>query len=95
MKDLKHISIIIAGQSFVLDIPREQELIVRKAEISFNRMWARWCEDFNSRSPEEVLAMVAFQYARFYYTIADNVDRNEKAIKDFEKKLDDILLTVK
>ena len=95
MKDLKHISIIIAGQSFVLDIPRDQEAIVKKAERNFNKVWAKWCEDFKSRSPEEVLAMVAFQYARYYYTIAQNVETNEKAIKDFERKLDDILLTVK
>lgn len=95
MKDLKHISIIIAGQSFVLDIPREQEAIAKKAESRFNRMWAKWCEDFNTRSPEEVMVMVAFQYARYYYSLAESMERNENAIKDFEKKLDDILLTVK
>lgn len=95
MKDLKHISIIIAGQSFVLDIPADQVPTARKAEANFNKMWARWCEDFNSRSPEEVLVMVAFQFARYYYSLAESIDRNEKAIKDFERKLDDILLTVK
>lgn len=95
MKEIKNISIVIAGHSFVLDIPRDQEALVKKAERNFNRMWAKWCEDFNTRSPEEVMVMVAFQYARYYYSLAESMERNENAIKGFEKKLDDILLTVK
>ncbi len=95
MKEIKNISIIIAGHSFALDIPRDQEAIARKAERNFNKVWAKWCGDFKNLPPEEVLAMVAFQYARYYYTISDSVESNEKAIKDFENKLDEILLTVK
>lgn len=95
MKEIKNISIVIAGHSFVLDIPRDQEALVKKAERNFNKVWAKWCDDFSNLSPEEVLAMVAFQYARYYYSISHTVESNEKAIKDFENKLDEILLTVK
>lgn len=94
MKDLQHITINIAGQSFVVDIPPEQEAVVRKAELNLNKMWGKWCRDFSNRTPGAVLALVAFQYARYYYSLEETVEQNEKAIKDFEKKLDDILLTV-
>lgn len=85
----------MAGQSFDLDIKRDQERSIRDAERSLNKMWAQWCEDFPDRHPHEVLAMVAFQYARHYYSLSKRVTENEDAITKFEKDLDDILLRVK
>lgn len=95
MKEKKHITIKVAGQSFGLDISREQEAAALKAESGLNKMWAKWCEDFHDRSQQQVLAMVAFQYARHYYNLADTVSASEQAITEFEKRLDKILLDVK
>lgn len=95
MKELQHISIRVAGQSFDLDIRRDQEPAIRNTERRLNKLWARWCEDFPDRHPHEVLAMVAFQYARYYYSLSSTVNSNEEALVNFEHALDDILLRVK
>ena len=92
MKELQHITIRVAHHSFDLDIPRGQEESVRAAERNLNKLWAKWCGDFHDQQPQTVLAMVAFQYARYYYNLAESVEANSAAIEQFEKHLDKILL---
>lgn len=82
----------MAHHSFDLDIPRGQEESVRNAERNLNKLWAKWCNDFHDQQPQTILAMVAFQYARFYYKLAEAENANSTALELFEKHLDQLLL---
>lgn len=84
----------MAGQSFGIDVPYGQEQSIRNVETQLNKTWGKWCNDFNFRKPQEVLAMVAFQYARYYYNLIDSLNEHEKAITDFEKSLDEMLKNI-
>lgn len=95
MEERKHTTIQIAGQTFRIAESKESVGTLRKIEANVNKMWAKWCDDFRNQSQQEVLAMVAFQYARHYYKLKNTIDANEEAIMDFENKLDEILLNVK
>lgn len=96
MKETKHITIQIAGlRTFGLDISPDNEAKMRQVERQVNKLWAEWCEDFPHKSPQDILAMVTFQYARYYYGLLDKVNDSEAKVTEFEKMLDDILLDIK
>ncbi len=96
MKEQQHITIQIADQPPIdLDIRRDAEEFVRKTERSVNKVWAHWCNDFKQKSPSEVLAMVAYQYAKLYYELVERIDRDEKMLTDFDQELSHLLLEVK
>lgn len=96
MKETKHITIQIAGlRTFNLEISPDDEEKMREVERKVNRLWAQWCEDFPDKSPQNILAMVTFQYARHYYGLLDQANDGEAKVIEFEKMLDDILLDIK
>ncbi len=95
MKDQQHITIKIANQPPIgLDIQRDREEMAHRVERNVNKVWARWCQDFRDRKPEEVLAMVAYQYAKLYYELQEQVDGCQGMLNDFEQELDRLLLDV-
>lgn len=75
-----------------LAIDRSDEEIARTAEYNVNLLWNKWSAKYRTKSPHEVLAMVAFKFAELYYQLnATALDTNER-LADFERRLDDILL---
>ncbi|MBQ3959843.1 MAG: cell division protein ZapA [Muribaculaceae bacterium] len=78
-----------------LSISREDEPQYRETEKLVNTLWNKWMERFrNSSTSEEVMARVAFQFARLYaQAYRDNVATNE-FINDFEQKLDEIVVKI-
>lgn len=94
-KNQQHITIKIANQPPIgLDIPRDREEMAHRVERSVNKVWARWCQDFRDRAPEEILAMVAYQYAKLYYELQEQVDSSHSTLAAFEQELDRLLLDV-
>lgn len=61
------------------------------AERSVNKVWSKWSTDFEGRNSKEVLAMVTFQFAKAYYQLLDQVNRQEALLADFERQLDELL----
>lgn len=78
-----------------LSIKPEDEASCRESEQLVNTLWNKYLIRFrNTSSSEEVMARVAFQFARLYtQTYRDNVAINE-FLTDFEKKLDDIVIKI-
>lgn len=78
-----------------LNINPEEENSYREAEKLVNTLWNKWSPLFkDTSSNEEVMARVAFQFARLYaQTYSDNVAVND-FLTDFEKKLDDIVIKI-
>jgi len=78
-----------------LSIDREAESTYREAEKLVNTLWERWMNRFSdSSTSHEVLARVAFQFARLYLeTYQDNKNVNDY-LTEFEQKLDEIVLKI-
>ena len=79
-----------------LSISRDEEPLYRETEKLVNTLWNKWMDRFKSTSTsEEVMARVAFQFARLYaQAYRDNVATNE-FIHDFEQRLDEIVVKIK
>lgn len=93
MNDRLNITIHIADQpGMALAINRKDEEIARTAEYNVNLLWNKWGAKYRTKSPNEVLAMVAFKFAELYYQLnATATDANDR-LAEFEKNLDEILL---
>lgn len=78
-----------------LSISRDDEPQYRETEKLVNTLWNKWMDRFrNTSTSEEVMARVAFQFARLYaQAYRDNVATNE-FINDFEQKLDEIVVKI-
>ena len=79
-----------------LSISRDDEPQYRETEKLVNTLWNKWMERFKSTSTsEEVMARVAFQFARLYaQAYRDNVTTND-FLHDFEQQLDEIVVKIK
>lgn len=78
-----------------LSIDRDEEPRYREAEKLVNTLWNKWMARFKGTdSSEEVMAKVAFQFARLYsQAYRDNKATNE-LLTDFEKELDEIVIKI-
>lgn len=66
----------------------------KKAVDMVNKLWGSWKMKFVKQSSEEVMARVAFQFARLYLEAnTRNAEVNE-VLADFEQKLNDIIVKV-
>ena len=76
-----------------LSIDRADEATYREAEKLVNTLWDKWMKRFNENSSShEVLARVAFQFARLYMTTyQDNRSVND-FLTTFERKLDELVV---
>lgn len=93
MNDKLNITIRIANQAPIsLSINREDEEMIRTAEYNLNRLWNSWSAKFKSKSPTEVLAMVAFRFAELFFTQNALAKESEAVLSMFEGELDKILL---
>ena len=93
MNDKLSITIRIANQPPIsLDINRENEELIRKAEFNVNKLWNSWQTKFKSKSSTEVLAMVAFRFAELFFTQAALMEQTSDVVASFESRLDKILL---
>lgn len=95
--DQKHNITIRLANRYTLPLkavtPQEEE-IVRQAERGVNELWRTWCQRFPGKSPEEVMALVAYRFAEMYYDYIDDMKKGMTGIDNAEQMLDDILLSM-
>ena len=73
-----------------LSVNPDEEENYRKAEELVNTLWNKWMNRFNSTS-SDVLARVAFQFARLYLeTYGENREVND-FLTDLNKQVDVLL----
>lgn len=77
-----------------LSIRRSDIDVYRKAEQSVNKLWGAWKTKFDKLSSEEVMARIAFQFARLYVEASTRNDEVNEILMDFEQKLNDIIVKV-
>lgn len=77
-----------------LSVKQSDIEVYRKAEQSVNKLWAAWKSKFDKLSSEEVMARIAFQFARLYVEANARNEEVSDILVDFEQKLNDILVKV-
>lgn len=77
-----------------LSVRRSDIDVYRKAEQSVNKLWGAWKTKFDKLSSEEVMARIAFQFARLYVEASTRNDEVNEVLMDFEQKLNDIIVKV-
>lgn len=90
----QNISITIADlKPIPLQIKLEDEIVYRDAEKLVNGLWKKWMQVFkDSCSSNEVMARVAFQFARLYVEQRNANVKVEEFMAEFEKKLDEMVI---
>ncbi len=92
MKQQQNITIKIADVAPIsMTINRDTEERVREAEYNVNRVWSTWRSEFETKTSKEVLAMVAYQFAKLYYQLLHTVEERQHIIDDFESELNRLL----
>lgn len=67
----------------------------RETEKLVNTLWNKWMSRFRgTSSSEEVMARVAFQFARLYAQAYRNNIATKEFLADFENQLDEIVLKI-
>lgn len=92
----QNINIKIADvQPIPLQIRLEDERIYRDAEKLVNGLWLKWMQMFkDSCTSKEVMARVAFQFARLYVEARSANVEVEEYLADFERQLDDMVINI-
>lgn len=94
MDDKKQIDVRIADFAPIPILVSEDEVeTVHTAEDNVTHLWKVWKKRYGKeKSPIEIMAMVAFQFAKLYYTKEELESDMIKILTDFEKALDSHLL---
>ncbi len=76
-----------------VSVSKADEQEYRNAEKLVNALWNKWMPLFrNTASQEEVMARVAFQFARLYIHAHEQNVAVGAELKEFERKLDEIVV---
>ena len=78
------------ANQIALSVNPDEEENYRKAEELVNTLWRKWMNRFKDSS-EEVLARVAFQFARLYLEAYGENRQVNEFLTDMDKKLDSLL----
>lgn len=79
-----------AANPIALSINQGEEESYRKAEELVNTLWRKWMNRFNGKS-EDVLARVAFQFARLYLEAYGENRQVNEFLTDLDSKLDALI----
>lgn len=94
----QQLTLNIADERIVTMVLRKDEYALKKVEKEVDILWNKWKLMHPSRTKTQILAMMAFQYAKLYYDVVGESKRREKELSDFikeyEGKIDEILLEV-
>ncbi len=85
------IEIIIAGEPIKLTVPFSRQDNVRSCEREINSLYSEWRSLFPKKTPTELLAMIAYQYASYYRELSERYDSLTESLRFTSGSLDEIL----
>lgn len=96
MKDTDKIKmrIKIAGMSIPLTVGFNEQDHVRLTEQRVAELFDNWRRMFPSKSDQEILAMMTYQYASYYLALTADREEISQQLLSFEKELDNLLLEI-
>lgn len=93
MTDRQNITIRISDLApMPLSILRSEEEVYRLAEYNVNQLCGVWSKRYKDKSSKEILAMVAFQFAKLYFSGKADMESTATVLGQFESELDRLLL---
>lgn len=90
-KDTVKIEINIAGEFIIVTVPFDRQDNIRDCERAINDLYAQWRKRFPRKTPSELLAMVAYQYALFYFDLKEIHDSVASDMKSLSDELDNLI----
>lgn len=82
----------IAGISIPLTVDFAEQENVRETESRVAELYRNWRTTFPSRSEQEILAMMTYQYASYYLTLAKDRENTIRALQECDQRLTDAIL---
>ena len=79
-----------AANPIALSINQGEEESYRKAEELVNTLWRKWMNRFNGKS-DDVLARVAFQFARLYLEAYGENRQVNEFLTDLDSQIDALI----
>ena len=80
--DKVNIQINIAGEMLQLAVPFGEQETVRETERKITGLYDDWRRRFPKKNQTQLLAMIAYQYASYYFALAQ---RQHKAASELEQ----------
>ena len=83
------------NKQMAVSVTDADEVIYREAEKMVNQLWDSWMKRYGEKSSSrEVLARVAFQFARLYWRAYQQTNEVNDYLADLERKLDELVVDV-
>lgn len=70
MEEIK-MTLNIGGTRIALTVPFTRQDFVRDVEGEVNRLYHSWRHQFAGRTDREIMAMMAYQFASYYYELRE------------------------
>lgn len=83
----------IAGLSIPLSVAFKEQDHVRETEARVAELFDNWRRMFPTKSTEELLAMMTYQYASHYLAETRNSEKITDQLSELEKQLDQAVLS--
>ena len=77
----------IAGEIISLTVPFSRQDAVRNAEAELAALYKMWSREFPSKTPKELLAMIAYRFASAYLDLKSQQDEE---LQEAEQLLDTV-----
>ncbi len=87
-KDTVKIEINIAGEFIMLTVPYDKQDSVRECEKAINDLYSQWRRMFPRKTPSELIAMIAYQYASFFLELSGRYDALTAELHSISDDLD-------
>jgi len=81
----------IGGQIVNVTVDFEQQDAVRETERSIAELFQAWRKKFVRKSPQEIMAMIAYQYASYYLALRKRNAQLAQVLSQTEKEFDKML----
>lgn len=79
----------IGGQRVSLTVPFNRQEFAREVEAGVDRLYSRWRKAFPAKTDNEILAMVAYQYASFYGELKERYEKATAKASECLSRLED------
>ncbi len=88
-------NINIAGETLALTVAFDQQDHVRATEKAVGNLFKEWSGRFKNKSPQFILAMIAYQYASHFLSVCDVHESAIKTLEQIECQIDDAMMNPK
>lgn len=81
----------IAGERIFITVPFSDQDFVRDTEKSVEAHYSQWRHDFPKKNSREILAMMTYQYASFYFELLNRVNSAKDLLRLANSSVDSII----